>query len=88
MAAVAFKCLAALQALTFDHAPDLWARMMEAGMIFDSENLKVLNSVVVLDAVPMMDVLSCEQRSAKMAFHDDTVLKLEIRADTNCDVSI
>jgi hypothetical protein len=42
----------------------------------------------MLDAVSMVDVLPSLKRTPKVSRHDDTMLKLEVRADSNCDVSI
>lgn len=85
---MALKYRAALQASALDHAPDLWARMMLSGVIFDRQNLKVRKSVVGLDSVSVVDVLSARQASAKVSFHDDTVLKLKSIANSNRDVPI
>jgi hypothetical protein len=62
--------------------------MMVRGVIPDRHDFKVRKTVVVLDAVSVMDVLPSFERSAKMRRHDDTMLKLELIADSNCDVSI
>lgn len=62
--------------------------MMLSGVIFDSKNLKVLQPIVVLNSVSVMDVLSGREASAQMALHDDTVLKLEVSADSYGDVPI
>lgn len=62
--------------------------MMLSGVILDRNKLKVFKSVIVLRAIPMVDVLSALQASAKVLLHNDTVLKLVIVANTNCDISI
>ena len=62
--------------------------MMLSGVIRDSENFKVLQSIVVLDFVSVVDVLPSFQLSAKVRLHDDTMLKLVFVANSNRDVSI
>ena len=62
--------------------------MMLAGVICDTENFKVLQSIVVLDFVSMVDVLPSIQLSAKVRLHDDTMLKLVFVANSNSDVPI
>ena len=62
--------------------------MMVLGVICDSENFKVLQSVVVLDFVSVVDVLPSLQLSAKVRLHDDTMLKLVFVANSNSDVPI
>ena len=66
----------------------LHARMMVLGVISDSENLKVFKSIVVLDFVSVVDVLSSVQLSPKVRLHDDTMFKLVVIANANSDVSI
>ena len=61
---------------------------MLAGVICDSENLKVFQSIVVLDFVPVVNVLPPLQFSSKVRLHDDTMLKLVVVANSNRDVPI
>ena len=62
--------------------------MMVLGVICDSENFKVLQSVVVLDFVSVVDVLPSLQLSAKVRLHDDTMFKLVVVANSNSDIPI
>ena len=57
--------------------------MMERGVISDEKHLKVLQSIVVLDPVPMVNVFSGAELSPNARFHDATVLKHETSAVTN-----
>ena len=84
----ALKWFSAVVALTLNPPGRLHALMMLAGVICDSENFKVLKSIVVLDFVSMMDVFPSFQLAAKVRLHDDTMLKLVVVADSNRDVSI
>jgi hypothetical protein len=86
--ASAFKYLSAVPAFALDHAPDPWAWMMLAGVIFDRQDFQIFGSIVVLDTVSVVDVLSAAEASAKQSSHDFTVLKLESVANTHRDVSI
>lgn len=61
---------------------------MLSGVILNAKDFKIFKSIIVLDPIAVVDVFSCVESSAKMAFHDDTMLKAEIVADTNCDISI
>ena len=61
---------------------------MVYGVICDRQNLKIVQSVVVLDFVSVVDVFPCFKDSAKVRRHDDTMLKLVFIADSNCDISI
>jgi len=61
---------------------------MEGTVSADAQDLKVLQSIVGLVAVSVMDELVSLQLPPKMLFHDDTVLKLEVSTNTDCDVSI
>lgn len=61
---------------------------MLSGVILDSKNFKVRKSIIVLNSVSMVDVFSGCELAAQMAFHDDTVLKLEVSANTNRAVPI
>ena len=87
-ATMALKYLSACEASALDHAPVLWAWMMLSGVILDRKDLKILKSIVGLITIPVMDVLSARQLSAKTTFHDNTVLKLIAIIDANEDVSI
>jgi len=62
--------------------------MMVRGVSSDKQDLKVRQSVVVLDFVSVVDVLISAQLSAKMSLHDLTVLKHEAIAVTNSDVAV
>ena len=62
--------------------------MMLSGVIRDSENFNVLQSIVVLDPVSVVGVLPSLQLSANVRLHDDTMLKLVFVANSNSDVSI
>jgi hypothetical protein len=62
--------------------------MMLAGVIFDRQNFKVRNPIVVLNSVSVVDMLSGREPSAQVRFHDDTVFKLEVIASTNRAVPI
>lgn len=84
----ALKWFSAVEAFALNPPGRLHAVMMLSGVIRDSENFKVLKSVVVLDLVSVVDVLPPLQLSAKVRLHDDTMLKLVIAADSNSDVSI
>jgi hypothetical protein len=86
--AAAVKAMAAGTALNVDPPGFVAASMRDRGVILDRQEFKVRQSVVVLDAVSVVDVLSCCQRSSEMASHDNTVFKLEVRADSHCDVSV
>lgn len=61
---------------------------MLSGVIFDRQELKVLQSVVVLDPVSVVDVLSSPERAAKMRRHEHTVLQLETVAHSDGDVAV
>ena len=84
----AFKYRSAMPALALDHSSWTWARMMLSGVIFDRQDFQVFRSIVVLDTVSVVDVLTLREASAKQAFHDDTVFKLEVSANTNRDITI
>ena len=84
----ALKWLSAVEAFALNPPGRLHALMMLAGVICDSENFKVLKSVVVLDFVSVVDMLPSLQLSANMRLHDDTMLKLVFVADSNSDVPI
>ena len=62
--------------------------MMLSGAICDSENFKVLKSIVVLDFVSVVNVLPSLQLSANVRLHDDTMFKLVFVANSHSDVSI
>lgn len=62
--------------------------MMERGVSADAQQLKVFQSIVGLVSIPVVDVLGWLKCPSKVLRHDDTVLKLESRADTHCDVSV
>ena len=84
----ALKWLSAVEAFALNPPGRLHALMMVFGVICDSENLKVLQSIVVLDFVAMVDVLPSFKLSAKVSLHDETMLKLVFVANSNSDVSI
>ena len=84
----ALKWLSAVEAFALNPPGRLHALMMLAGVICDSENLKVFKSIVVLDFVSMVDVLPLFQLSSKVRLHDDTMLKLVFVANSNSDVAI
>ena len=54
--------------------------MMLSGVICDRQQLKVFQSVVVLDSVAMVDVLSLAQTPSKVCLHDETMLKAILAA--------
>ena len=84
----ALKWLSAVVAFALNPPGRLHALMMLAGVICDSENFKVLQSIVVLNFVSVVDVLPSLQLSANVRLHDDTMLKLVFVANSNSDVSI
>jgi hypothetical protein len=61
---------------------------MCSGVICDRQEFKVLQSIVVLNAVAMVDLLIRFQSASKVLSHDDTKLNQEVIANANCDVSI
>ena len=84
----ALKWLAAGEAFALNPPGRLHATMMHSGVICDSENLKVVQSVVVPDAVSVVDVFVSIECAAKVRRHDDTMLKLVSAATAYCNVSI
>jgi hypothetical protein len=62
--------------------------VMEGGVGIDAKNFKVLGSVVVLDAVSVMDMLVPFQRTSEHAFHDEAVLKFVPVTGSNGHVAI
>lgn len=52
-------------------------------MISDRQNFKVFKSVIVLNFIPMVDMLPSLQASAHMRRHDDAMLKLKFTVDFN-----
>ena len=62
--------------------------MMLSGVIFDRQEFKVLQSIVVLDPVSVVDVLALKKVAAKVRRHDDAVLQLEIVALSDGDISV
>ena len=84
----ALKWLSAVEAFALNPPGRLHALMMLSGVIRDSENFNVLQSIVVLDPVSVVDVLPSLQLSANVRLHDDTMLKLVFVANSNSDVSI
>jgi len=62
--------------------------MMLSGVIFDRQEFKVLQSIVVFDPVPVVNVLALKKIAAKVRRHDDTVLQLEIVALSDGDISV
>jgi hypothetical protein len=64
------------------------ARSMESGVIRDSNKLQVFKSVVRLDAISVVHVLTTSQASANMLLHDEIMLKAILAAaDVDADVS-
>jgi hypothetical protein len=86
--AIALKTFSAFDAFALDHCPDLWPRMMLSGVIFNTKDIKIFKSIVVLNSITMVDMFSGVELAAQMLLHNDTVLKLEISANSNCDVPI
>ena len=84
----ALKWLSAVEAFALNPPGRLHARMMLSGVICDSENFKVFQSIVVLDFVAMVDVFPSLQLSSNVRLHDDTMLKLVFVANSNSDVPI
>ena len=84
----ALKWLSAVEAFALNSPGRLHALMMLAGVICDTENFKVLQSIVVLDFVSMVDVLPSLQLSSNVRLHDDTMFKLVVVANANSDVPI
>ena len=84
----ALKYCATGEACAVNPACGINAWSMFSGVVLDSEQLKVFQSIVVLDSVSVVDVLSCAEITAKVSRHDDTVLKLEAIAHSHSDVSI
>ena len=84
----ALKWLSAVEAFAPNPPGRLHALMMLPGVICDSENFKVLKSIVVFDFVSMVNVLPSLQLSANVRLHDDTMFKLVVVANSNSDVSI
>ena len=62
--------------------------MVLSGVICDRQDHKVSRSVVVLDVVPVVDVLVASQSSAQHAFHDVTVLENVPTVDSDADVAV
>jgi hypothetical protein len=75
-ASEALKICAAVEALALNPPGRLHAWMMLSGVICDRQQLKVLQSVVVLDSVSVVDVLPGFELSSKVRRHDVTMLKL------------
>ena len=84
----ALKWCSAVEAFALNPPGRLHAFMMLSGVICDSENFKVLKSIVVFDFVSVVDVLPSLQLSTNARLHDDTMLKLVFVANSNSDVSI
>ena len=84
----ALKWLSAVEAFALNPPGRLHALMMLAGVICDTENFKVLQSIVVLDFVSMVDVLPSLQLSSNVRLHDDAMFKLVVVANANSDVPI
>jgi hypothetical protein len=61
---------------------------MLSGVISDRQESKVLRSVVVLDVVPVVDVLVGSQSSTHDLRHDDTMLQVVSVADSDGDVPV
>lgn len=55
---------------------------------FNAKQFKVLKTVVVLDAVSVVNVLARPETSAKVASHNETVLKGVSLAVANDDVAV
>ena len=62
--------------------------MMVLGVLVDSKQFKVLKSVVRLDAVSVVNMLSCSKRPSKVRSHDNAVLKVVGISDPDGNVSI
>ena len=88
MAATTLKVLATRQALDPVPGCPVNASMMEPGVVADGEELKIRKSVVRLDAIAVVDVLSAAEASAKVSSHDNAVLKLVGIADPDGNVAI
>src|ERR1019366_3338890 len=61
---------------------------MLSAVILDRQDDKVLRSVVVLDVVPVVDVLIGPQSSAQHCLHDVTVLKNVLAVHPDGDVAV
>ena len=61
--------------------------MMLSGVICDRQQLKVFQSVVVLDSVAVVDVFSLAETPSKVCLHDETMLKA-ILAAANVDADV
>jgi hypothetical protein len=83
-----FKIFPAVQAFTRYPPGRLLAASMDSGVIANRQDFKVFQSIIVLDSVDVVDVLVLLQSSAKMLFHNHTVFKLILIADTNADIPI
>ena len=59
-----------------------------SGVICDRQDHKVSRSVVVLDVVPVVDVLVASQSSAQHAFHDVTVFQNVAPVNSDADVAV
>ena len=79
----AFKTLAAVEALHHDPGRKIASWMMVCSVSADEHNLKVFQSIVVLDLVSVMHMLVSEQLAPKMFLHDVTVLKHVVTVDSN-----
>jgi hypothetical protein len=75
---------------TLHHKPSrvVAASMMVASVSADRQDLKVFQSVVVLDAVFVVDVFISSKSAPNVALHDDTVLKLVAIANAHGHVPI
>ena len=62
--------------------------MVKAGVVVDSNEFKVFKSVVRLDTVSVVNVLSCCNRPSKVRSHEHTVLKVKGSSDPYANVSI
>jgi hypothetical protein len=62
--------------------------MMSSCVTCDRQKLKILQSVIVSNAVDVVDVLATEQTPSNVRFHDKSVFKAILTAsDVDADVS-
>ena len=62
------------RALDFPPPIRTFAGMVEAGVVCNINDLKILNPVVASVSVPVMDVLGSRERASEMTLHDEAML--------------